>query len=240
MFKKEVNAIPEWSEENVQKCAVRQEEILECAQKMLKNGGRMVYSTCTFSREEDEGQIQNFLSEHPEFTLITQKKLYPHKERGEGHFAALLQKNGEEDCVVRQLTPQIKDKKLLSLYQKFEKDYLKITFKNLHLIGETLYSLPDDMPKISAQTLRAGVRLGDFKNGRFEPSHSLAMCLKSGQATFIELDDKLVNLYLTGNVFDCDENISGWAVAAYHGFPLGWCKAVNGIAKNHLPKGLRI
>jgi NOL1/NOP2/fmu family ribosome biogenesis protein len=207
---------------------------------MLKNGGRIVYSTCTFSREEDEEQIQNFLSNHPEFAIITQKKLYPHREKGEGHFAALMEKRGEEECFVRELTPQFKDKKLLSVYQKFEGDFLKIKFNNLHLIGETLYSLPDGMPKINAQTLRAGVRLGDLKNGRFEPSHSLAMSLKSGQATFIELDDKTVNTYLSGNVFDCDEGLSGWAVAAYRGFPLGWCKAVNGTAKNHFPKGLRI
>ena len=79
MFKKESNAIPEWSPQNVAMCAERQAKILSAADKMLCGGGRIVYSTCTFSLEEDEGQIENFLRSHPNYKLIKMKKLLPHE-----------------------------------------------------------------------------------------------------------------------------------------------------------------
>ncbi|MBP5242097.1 MAG: RsmB/NOP family class I SAM-dependent RNA methyltransferase, partial [Clostridia bacterium] len=95
MFKKnEKEALENWSLKNVTACAARQREILSAAARMLAENADMVYSTCTFAPEEDEEQIENFLREHPEFTLKEQKKLYPHEVRGEGHFYAVLHKNG--------------------------------------------------------------------------------------------------------------------------------------------------
>jgi NOL1/NOP2/sun family putative RNA methylase len=241
MFKKEPNAIPEWSEDNVKMCASRQADILECAQKMLRSGGKIVYSTCTFSKEEDEGQIANFLNTHSNFTLIEEHKLYPHKVKGEGHYAALLQKqSGEEEGYIKELSPQVKDKKALAAFNSFCNDYLNISFCNLHLVGTNLYSVPQGMPKINLQTLRAGIHLGEIKGERFEPSHSLAMALNKDNAKCVELDDKGAENYLAGNTVCCDEKLKGWALATYKGYPLGWCKCVNGIAKNHLPKALRI
>jgi NOL1/NOP2/fmu family ribosome biogenesis protein len=240
MFKKEVNAIPEWSLANVAKCATRQREILDCAKVMLKDGGRIVYSTCTFSPEEDELQIDGFIEANENFSLISQHKLYPHQVKGEGHFAALMQKNGGEDRELKLLTAEVKDKKRLMAYKQFENQSLKITFDNLHLIGDNLYSLPHGMPKIPLQTLRAGVHLGEFKGERFVPSHSLAMALKAGEATLCLPVDENYSVYLSGNVFPCDQNVSGWALATYKNYPLGWCKAVSGTAKNHFPKGLRV
>ena len=93
MFKKEPNAIPEWSMENVARCAARQREILDEAAILLAGGGKLVYSTCTFAEEEDEWQVEAFLARHPEFELLEMKKLLPHEVKGEGHFAALLRKN---------------------------------------------------------------------------------------------------------------------------------------------------
>ena len=81
------------------------------------------------------------------------------------------------------------------------------------------------------------MRLGEFVKDRFEPSHSLAMCLKRGEAPFLELGRDEARAYLGGLTFGCDRR--GWAVAAYNGHPLGWVKAGGGVAKNHLPKGLR-
>lgn len=239
MFKKEPNAIPEWSMDNVTMCAARQREILDCAAKVLKKGGRLVYSTCTFSPEEDELQTADFLKRHPEFTLIGQKKLYPHEIRGEGHYAALFERTeGDENCA-----PNFKitcpDKKRTSLYRQFEDKYLKIKLENLHIVGDILYSIPEGCPAVKLNVLRAGVRLGEFKGDRFEPSHSLAMCLKAEEANALELDESTAISYLGGNTFDCGD-MSGWALATFKGLPLGWCKCVNGTAKNHLPKGLRI
>jgi len=240
MFKKEKNAIPEWSEQNVSACAVRQSAILDCAARMLKGGGRMVYSTCTFSEREDEEQVESFLNRHTNFKLLKMQKLLPHKIRGEGHFFAVFEKSGGGEDKISELKPEVKDKKLISLYREWEKENLSIKYDRLHLSGDTLYSLPEGMPKIGVQTLRCGVRLGEFSGGRFEPSHSLAMCLKKSEANFIDLDERGAIDFLKGLTFACDTNLKGWNVASYQGYPLGWCKAVCGTAKNHLPKGLRI
>ena len=239
MFKKEEAAIPEWSLYNVKLCAARQAEILDCAYKMLSFGGRMVYSTCTFAPEEDEEQIESFLKNHADCKLLKMKKLYPHEIRGEGHFFAVIEKSGGGRLDKKLLSPTVKDKKLLSEYEKWESENLKIKFKNLHLAGDTLYSLPDNFPKINVQTLRAGVRLGEFSGGRFEPSHSLAMCLNCQEAEGVEVDESTALKYLRGLTFDCPD-MKGWKLVLYNGFPLGWSKISGGIAKNKLPKGIRI
>ncbi len=95
MFRKNPDAAAEWSKEQVLLCAKRQKEILANAAEMLLPGGKLLYSTCTFSREENEDVIGWFLEEHPEFTLEKSVRLWPHKVRGEGHFAALLARKGE-------------------------------------------------------------------------------------------------------------------------------------------------
>ncbi len=92
MFKREPNAIPEWSGENVAMCAARQKKILNYAAEMLCEGGSIVYSTCTFAEEEDEWQVRDFLREHPDFSLSEERKLYPHEFKGEGHFMAVLER----------------------------------------------------------------------------------------------------------------------------------------------------
>ena len=240
MFKKEKNAIPEWSVENVTRCAERQKHILNCAAKTLAVGGRMVYSTCTFAPEEDEVQIENFLNTHPDFKLIKMKKLLPHEICGEGHFFAVLEKLEGERCEKPLLSQNVKDKKLLSPYFEWAKENLTTQFKNLCVVGQTLYSIPNGAPRTDLQILRSGVRLGDIISNRFEPSHSLAMCLKYVEAKRIEVDEKTALKYLRGITFDCAESEKGWRVVTHKGFPLGWCKAVGGVAKNHLPKGLRI
>lgn len=118
MFRKNEDAQTEWSPENVQLCADRQDEILDCADSMLKPNGRLVYSTCTFAPAENEGSISRFLQRHPEYEIVEVPfsggmepgvpawgdgnpmlartiRLWPHKCKGEGHFLAVLQKKGE-------------------------------------------------------------------------------------------------------------------------------------------------
>ncbi len=235
MFKKEPNAIPEWSVDNVQRCAERQAQILDCADKMLCGGGRLVYSTCTFAPEEDEIQVKNFLNNHPYYLLLEEDKLLPHKIRGEGHFYAVLEKIDGERAVLPSLKIKT-DRTAEKLFKEFEAEYLKTDFKNLCTFDNVLYSLIDGLPEI----MRSGVCLGEVINGRFEPSHTLAMCLKKEEAGCIDLDENTAHSYLRGLTFDCADSEKGWRLATFKGFPLGWCKAVGGVAKNRLPKGLRI
>ena len=94
MFRKLPEAVEQWSMENVAICAARQKEILDNAAVMLKPGGVIVYSTCTFSREENEDVIEYFLERHPDFTLEEMERFWPHKVDGEGHFVAKLVRRG--------------------------------------------------------------------------------------------------------------------------------------------------
>lgn len=233
MFKKEEAAVREWSLKNVQTCAARQTKILESANKMLAGGGRLVYSTCTFAPDEDELQIENFLQLHPEYKLIKTKKLLPHKVRGEGHFCAVLEKPaGERANDFRLKSVGTSDNKE---FEEFKKGVVYADFKNVVKLVDGVYSLIDSFPA----RFKAGVKLGEVKNGRFEPAHALAMCLKPNEFNGLEVDEATAIKYLRGLTFDCNEE-KGWRVVTHKGYPLGWCKVVNGVAKNHLPKGLRI
>ncbi len=246
MFRKNADeAIGEWNEENIALCAKRQAHILSEATKMLKAGGRLAYSTCTFATAEDEGQVCEYLKNHPEMRLICQEKLYPHKAKGEGHFAALFEKKtktGEWDT-------RLKEKKLFcpreaeKTYREFEKAFFKQTYaRRLYEAGGILYELPEGVFDWKGlQVLRAGVRLGEVKNGRFEPSHSLALAIrKEDCANPVDLkeNDPRVEKYLRGESIEADCK-NGWCLICIEGYPLGLGKAVNGTVKNHYPKALR-
>ena len=97
MFRRNPEAVNEWSPENVAMCAARQDMILDCASAMLAPGGKIVYSTCTFSPEEDEGSVDRFLARHPEFSICdAPQRLYPHEFRGEGHFACSFKRDDKK------------------------------------------------------------------------------------------------------------------------------------------------
>lgn len=247
MFRKNAEeALSEWSEENVKMCAERQKHILDEATKMLRAGGWLVYSTCTFAVAEDEGQVCDYLKSHPEMRLIKQEKLYPHKVDGEGHFAALfekMEKTGEWDT-------RLKEAKLWcsreaeKTYRDFEKVFFKQKFASrLYEANGILYDLPEGVFDWNGiQVLRVGVRLGEVKNGRFEPSHSLALCVKKEECkNVLDLSESDARLekYLRGETIEDREIANGWCVVCVQGYPLGLGKVVNGTVKNHYPKGLR-
>jgi NOL1/NOP2/fmu family ribosome biogenesis protein len=213
---------------------------------MLKEGGRLVYSTCTFAQAEDEGQVQNYLLSHPEMKHLKQEKLYPHKVQGEGHFVALF----EKETKTAEWTSRIKEAKASvtasgeKAYREFEKTFFHAKFaRRLYEINGVLYELPQGVFEWKGlQVLRVGVRLGEVKNGRFEPSHSLAMCVQKSECkNVVDLteEDSRVQKYLRGETFEEESVKNGWCVVCMHGLPLGLGKAVNGVVKNHLPKGIR-
>ena len=240
MFHKNEEAQEEWSPENVTRCAERQDGILDRAAQMLHDGGRLVYSTCTFAPAENEGTILRFLRRHPEFTVIEPHwqtdvcncscedqqrdaaersgissgssqwaadadgtyltctpqeeealqrtiRLWPHKVKGEGHFAAVLKKSGSREgshlCFGRGgVQPGIRAQEYKS-FLDFAKENLKLPSdvfdgKIFVRFGEQLYLAPGDMPALKGmKVLRPGLHLGTLKKGRFEPSHALALAL---------------------------------------------------------------
>jgi 16S rRNA C967 or C1407 C5-methylase (RsmB/RsmF family) len=247
MFRKNAEeALSEWSEENVELCAKRQAEILESATRMLKDGGRLVYSTCTFATAEDEGQVCDYLQKHPEMRLVKQEKLYPHKIKGEGHFVALFEKTkktGEWDSRIKEAKTSVTTSGEKA-YREFEKTFFYEKFaRRLYENNGVLYELPNGVFDWKGlQVLRVGVRLGEVKNGRFEPCHSLAACVKKEECKnvvdFSETDIRLQK-YLHGETFEDESVKNGWCIVCINGLPLGLGKAVNGVVKNHLPKGIR-
>ncbi|MCD8294438.1 MAG: RsmB/NOP family class I SAM-dependent RNA methyltransferase [Clostridia bacterium] len=247
MFRKDRDVIYTWSEGIVKKCAARQKEILAEAAKMLAAGGRLVYSTCTFSEDEDENQISGFLESHPDFRLVRMKKLYPHEIRGEGHFVSVLEKTDGSKKSSSQMKPDSERSAAVRLYREWEKDTLLEPIQNVYSgASGKVHTFPDGAPKVAVCgnttiDVRRNNLLGDIMDGRrFEPSHTLAMRLKPSEVRHISVDEETAIRYLKGFPIDCPGAESGWSVVMYEGMPLGWCKAVSGTAKNHLPKGLRM
>ena len=247
MFRKNAEeALREWSEENVALCAERQRKILDEATKMLRVGGRLVYSTCTFATAEDEGQVCDYLQRHPEMRLIKQEKLYPHKIVGEGHFVALfekIEKTGEWDSRLKGAKPSY-TQEAEKAYREFERKFFHEKFaRRLYEVNGMLYELPEEVFDWKGlNVLRVGVRLGEVKNGRFEPSHSLATCVRKAECKnvvdMVETDARLEK-YLRGETIEDGAVQNGWCLLCVEGYPLGLGKAVNGVVKNHYPKGLR-
>ncbi|MBE5926290.1 MAG: NOL1/NOP2/sun family putative RNA methylase [Lachnospiraceae bacterium] len=246
MFRKNEDACNEWSPENVAICAERQDEILSHAHKMLKPGGRIVYSTCTFSREENEGTIERFVEKYPEYIIEKMERLWPHKVKGEGHFAAVLKKEGnpanaknglKNGCEKGVNSKEYKD------CVKFLDEALNIKFEGVVVkFGEQIYLMPKDSPSLKGlKVLRPGLHLGELKKNRFEPSHSLALALTKDevkQVVDLKSDDVRVNKYINGETFEYEAE-KGWYLICVDGYSIAWGKLAGGIMKNHYPKGLR-
>ena len=248
MFRKEEAAVTDWSEETVAMCARRQAEILHSGAALVRPGGRLVYSTCTFAPAENEEAIAAFLEEHPEFALESveapwftpagegQFRLWPHKLLGEGHFVAVLRREegeGEE--------PEFaKDAPLPKEWSAFAKE-LNICLPEGKAVqfGQSLYWAAIDMPDIRGiKVLRPGLELGEAKKGRFEPAHALALWLKTAANTqdYPAFSDA-IKAYMHGDVVP--SKVRGWCLVTVDGYSLGWGKGDGNCLKNHYPKGLR-
>lgn len=245
MFRKNDNAGEEWSEENVALCAERQDGILECAATMLKPGGRLVYSTCTFAPAEDEGSVSRFLETHTDFCLEKEERLMPHKIKGEGHFLAVLHREGGQlKSAAAAGTEKSLTLKDCREFLDFAKEALTIPAEELTegkillRFGEQLYLAPAETPSLRGlKVLRPGLHLGTMKKNRFEPSHALALFLKKEQvvhAVNLACDGTAVRKYLEGQTLTIGEGcdvkmahiITRGRMAAEQAdvsLPKGWC-----------------
>lgn len=248
MFRKEEAAVTDWSQDTVEMCARRQAEILDAGSTLVRPGGRLVYSTCTFAPEENEMAIGSFLQRHPEFTLehvdapwFTPAgegmfRLWPHKLLGEGHFAAVLHKAGDD----REDTPKEKTEKLPKEWEAFAKELnIRLPAGKAVLFGQSLYWAPVEMPDIRGlKVLRPGLALGEVLKGRFQPAHALALWLKTAAAVQdCPSDSREMAEYIHGNVVP--SNRKGWCLVTVDGYSIGWGKGDGKVLKNHYPKGLR-
>ena len=265
MFRKNESATKSWEAYGVQHCAGLQAGILEDAVKLLKSDGMILYSTCTFSPEENEAMIDSFIKKHPDFKVVPLEpvggichgrpewcdaapelkgalRLWPHHLEGEGHFVCLLQRTGGEA-----LKPPMLPK------QKRLKDYpaaYEFITANTHLedmpvteINGKLYSIPEDAPQLKGiRVIRGGLLLGELKSKRFEPSHVLTLAFpKEMYKNIIEWhsDSEELMRYLKGETV-LFERPKGYYVVCVDGYPLGWVKAQNGMLKNQYPASWRL
>ncbi len=248
MFRRHPETRAEWNPESPAGCARRQGDILDSAARMLRPGGRMVYSTCTLNRIENEGVVEAFLLRHPDFELQPfalpdlnapegMLTVYPHRIRGEGHCVALLVRKGRGFATWKAASPResAPDKAALAALEAF----LPGKSANL-LFGDELRYCPDfpDLSKArGVSVLRSGLHLGTVKGRNFTPDHAWAMSILPPDVPRVPLSAEEARLYQNGQVLPAGGK--GWALACYGGVPLGWGKISDGMMKNHYPKGLR-
>ena len=268
MFRKDVPAIEEWSEENVEICRKRQREILENASVILKDGGKLLYSTCTYSLEENEMTVNDFLLEHKEFELcevndalrrVTSdgivyenanclelhkcRRFYPHKADGEGQFIALLQKNGGgrgEFLYKDSAKAPTKDE--IKLVEDFFTSALtERPNGRIAKYGENLVLISHDMPIPPKSVFSAGVLIGEIRGKNLFPSHQFFSSYGELFKIKKTLTYEQALLYLSGEELKADASDgSGYCALFYGSASLGGGKISNGQIKNHYPKGIRI
>lgn len=257
MFRKLNQAKTTWSMEKVQECSTIQRELIDDAYTLLKENGLLIYSTCTYEKEENEEQIIYALEKYP-FTLVPITiqegfteginlpgtiRLYPHKFQGEGHFIAKLKKNVAE---VSRSYPTLKSnltKEQHQLLTTFYQQNLNCPLPPFLMASQNhIYAIPYpylDLKK--CRVLRNGLYLGECKKNRFEPSHSLALALQPEEAlrTYnFQADSQDIKKYLHGETLEGHLG-NGFGLVLVDGYPLGFVKEVNSILKNYYPKGLR-
>lgn len=233
MFRKDKKMVKAWEEHGPEFFANIQKSIILQAARMLKPGGMMLYSTCTFDGRENEGMIEHLIETYPEFEILDMNpyegfcpgkpeltksgkeeftktvRIFPHRMQGEGHFLALLRK-GEESPVRELKAAKSGTKKLPEDLALFLKDVAwEIDATRLDIHGERVYYMPDDIPDVKGiRFLRTGLLLGELKKNRFEPSQALAMCLKKDEykkTIDLSVEDDRIRRYLKGETLDVDD-----------------------------------
>ncbi|MBR1815549.1 MAG: RsmB/NOP family class I SAM-dependent RNA methyltransferase [Lachnospiraceae bacterium] len=268
MFRKSSSMITAWENNGNEMFADMQRNILSDVVKMLKPGGMMVYSTCTFAPIENEQSIEYLLSldenveiasfdkyedfdnGHPEWgntgnnNLSRAARLWPHRIKGEGHFVCLLKKKESADSYSSCGLYNIKRAKLDDTVRDFlSKIKIDFDYDRFEINNDKLYYIPDDFPDIRGlRIMRTGLYVGDIKKNRFEPSQSLAMSLKKNEfdnVIDLDINDDRVIKYLKCETIEA-EGKDGWALVCVSSYPLGWGKLKNGILKNKYLTGWRL
>lgn len=255
MFRKEPEVISHWHKGLPSQNAERQLTILNNAGMMLKDGGTLVYSTCTFNETENERVIEAFLESNPGFvpedfhlnglpaSVNGMLRLWPHRIRGEGHFVARLRKSqgpskesSNADSPIPESDRNKKD--FLNQINEALPEWVVEQVKADYILGGVAVKLPDGCPNLQGlKVLRLGLHLGSLVGKTCLPEHALALALTPRQ--MMPLDLEKAERFRLGEQLSVSEEIKGFVAPCLEGWPLGWGKATQGMLKNHYPKGLR-
>lgn len=256
MFRKLSFAETDWSLGKVESCARIQTSLVDTAVALLKKGGILMYSTCTFNPHENEKIIEHLLARGdmelvalPEFPHLSRGihhpetvRLFPHEFAGEGHFMAVCRKTSGIEQTPRSfkghpLSPQ--------LIRKLQNQFPIRLDGGTWMVHQTLiYWIPAMTPELPSKLglRRTGLHLGEFKGDDFIPDHALALAEDSVidvPRLHLAYEDPRVGLFLKGESFRIEESITGWTIVTCEGIPLGWGKVTHHQLKNKLPKEWR-
>ena len=278
MFRKEEALARDWTPEKSEELSRIQKQLCLNAADMLQPGGQMLYSTCTFAPCEDEQIISWLLRERPELSLISMEgyegfstgnpewgdgnpqlkkcvRIFPHKMQGEGHFLALLQKEG----TAGPSAGTSKTSRLAADVRKYMEEFFreiglktldgqKFDWNRVEVRADKVYYLPSVSCNFRGLTfIRNGLYLGDLKKNRFEPAQPLALAFRKNEAEAVislSVDDPRLERYLKGETLTIEPeeaaHSKGWHLLCVEGYPLGFGKLVNGTLKNKYPAGWRV
>lgn len=258
LFRRDPEAIGEWSLQNVQLCSQRQQRILADAWPALKEGGVLIYSTCSYSKEEDEDIVKWMLKELPVNTCPLEidpawgiaesgggYRFWPDKVKGEGFFIACFRKTGEEDEVrtkTRNKPDAVasKEKDIIAKWSKTE----DIGFIKKQ---QTVYAWParleNDLSFLlnELRILYSGTIIGELVRDKLVPDHALAMSnLVRDTVGITGLDYENAIQYLRRKEITIGTDHKGWQAVSYEGHLLGWMNVLHNRINNYYPKELRI
>ena len=264
MFRRDAEAMRQWSREHVAGCAARQLLILQDAARMVRGGGVLIYSTCTLNIHENEEVVEAFLAANPDYTiepiqavalppafggqcgvrtaLSQAARLMPHQVPGEGHFIARLRRINGDSVELPLMPGKPLSREQDTIFRTFwETTFTVDPWYEPSASGDTVWLSPGSING----AIRSGVQAGTFVRGRFEPSHSLFLAVPATHIrnrVSLQADDPRMLAYLRGEQLNLPAE-KGWcAVCVAAGdaeYPLGFGKASGGVIKNHYPKGLR-
>jgi len=243
MFRRLPESRVEWTAEKADGCAQRQHGILSEAAKMVRPGGRLVYSTCTYNPAENEQQVERFLNENPafraeEFFLPGMEKpsvmwtVWPHKVCGEGQFAALFRKGGNDRKTLKSEF-SAPDRTVMNVWRESRTG----TPEPNAVFGHTLVRVPETPETRGIRVMRPGLQIGEVKGRYFVPDHAAAVAFFPPETERVPLSDGEACRYLAGEAIAGDAK--GWVLMTWQGLVLGWGKGSDGMIRNHYPKGLR-
>ena len=244
MFRRDPDTRNEWSPEQAAGCADRQRDILEAGSQMVRPGGRLVYSTCTFNPDENENIIHWFLKQHQDWETEPFRlpetdgssgmfTCYPHRTKGEGQFAALLRRKGSG---ISRTIPDNSLPKARTEDARRLSDSLPDLAEATHMFGRTLVHT-EEIPDLKGLSVyRIGLHLAELHDKYIVPDHAAAY-IAAGSCQTTETDPDTALRYLAGETIPGEE--TGWTVVTCRGMALGWGKGTCGTIKNHYPKGLR-
>jgi NOL1/NOP2/sun family putative RNA methylase len=267
LFRKDPAAMDEWSEQNVQLCSQRQQRILADIFPSLKEGGVLIYSTCSYSTEEDEMIADWFADEfdaqsvrlqtNPEWNIVESQskqhntygyRFYPDKVKGEGFFITAFKKTVAENDVFKTAKNKNKPEDLTAKEIEGVKQYLNAENEFFFIKqNEEAIAIPchfeNDLMLIQSALYikKAGVRLGAIIRNELIPHHELALsCIINEEVPAVDVDEETALQYLRKQDVKIDTNLKGWALVSYSKLPLGWIKILPGRVNNYYPKEWRI